>query len=103
MYPASFDYVAPTSLDEAIALLDQHGHDAKVIAGGQSLIPLMKFRFAGPAVLVDINRIPGLATIAEGDGGLRIGALVAPQGRGARRAAARWPVGAPRRDRTPGC
>lgn len=76
MYPASFDYVAPTSLEEAIALLDRHGHDAKVIAGGQSLIPLMKFRFAGPAVLVDINRIPGLDTIAEGDGGLRIGALV---------------------------
>ena len=76
MYPASFDYVAPTSLEEAIALLDRHGHDAKVIAGGQSLIPLMKFRFAGPAVLVDINGIPGLDTIAEGDGGLRIGALV---------------------------
>jgi carbon-monoxide dehydrogenase medium subunit len=76
MYPASFDYVAPTSLEEAIALLDRHGHDAKVVAGGQSLIPLMKFRFASPAVLVDINGIPGLDTIAEGEGGLRIGALV---------------------------
>ena len=76
MYPASFDYVAPTSLEEAISLLDAHGHDAKVIAGGQSLIPLMKFRFASPAVLVDINGIPGLDGIAEGDGGLRIGALV---------------------------
>lgn len=76
MYPASFDYVAPTTLEEAIALLDRHGPDAKVIAGGQSLIPLMKFRFAGPALLVDINRIPGLDAIAEGGGGLRIGALV---------------------------
>jgi len=76
MYPASFDYVAPTSLEEAISLLDKHGYDAKVIAGGQSLIPLMKFRFASPAVLVDINGLPGLDTIAEGDGGLRIGALV---------------------------
>ncbi len=76
MYPASFDYVAPTSLEEAIGLLDSHGHDAKVVAGGQSLIPLMKFRFASPAILVDINGIPGLDTLAEGDGGLRIGALV---------------------------
>ncbi len=76
MYPASFDYVAPTSLDEAIGLLDRHGSDAKVVAGGQSLIPLMKFRFASPAVLVDINGIPGLDRIAEGDGGLHIGALV---------------------------
>ena len=76
MYPASFEYVAPTSLEEAIALLDRHGQDAKVVAGGQSLIPLMKFRFASPAVLVDINGIPGLDTIVEGEGGLRIGALV---------------------------
>ena len=51
MYPASFDYVAPASLEEAISLLDKHGYDAKVVAGGQSLIPLMKFRFASPAVL----------------------------------------------------
>ena len=71
MYPASFDYVAPTSLEEAIALLDTHGADAKIVAGGQSLIPLMKFRFASPAILVDINGIPGLDTLAEGDGGLR--------------------------------
>ncbi len=76
MYPASFDYVAPTSLEEAIALLDTHGADAKIVAGGQSLIPLMKFRFASPAILIDINGIPGLDTLAEGDGGLRIGALV---------------------------
>ena len=76
MYPASFEYVAPTSLEEAIALLDRYGQDAKVVAGGQSLIPLMKFRFASPAVLVDINGIPGLDTIVEGEGGLRIGALV---------------------------
>ena len=76
MYPASFDYVAPTSLDEAIGLLDTHGDDAKVVAGGQSLIPLMKFRFASPAILVDINGIPGLDQIAEGGDGLHIGALV---------------------------
>ena len=76
MYPASFDYAAPTSLEEAISLLERHGEDAKVVAGGQSLIPLMKFRFASPALLVDINRIPGLDQIAEAPDGLRIGALV---------------------------
>lgn len=76
MYPASFEYVAPSNLEEAIALLDKHGHDAKVVAGGQSLIPLMKFRFASPVVLVDINGLPGLDQIAERDGGLHIGSLV---------------------------
>ncbi len=76
MYPASFEYVAPTSLEEAIGLLDRYGADAKVVAGGQSLIPLMKFRFASPAVLVDINGIPGLDQIAESGGDLHIGALV---------------------------
>ena len=76
MYPAQFDYVAPASLEEAIGLLDTHGHEAKVVAGGQSLIPLMKFRFASPGILVDINGIPGLDTLAEANGGLTIGALV---------------------------
>src|ERR671932_1297730 len=76
MYPPSFDYFAPTTLDDALAALERYGDDAKVLAGGQSLIPLMKLRFAAPRVLVDINRLPGLDTLAEDDGGLRIGALV---------------------------
>lgn len=77
MYPASFDYHAPATLDEALSLLDSLGDRAKVVAGGQSLIPLMKLRFAAPEALVDINRIPGLDTLAESPGGgLRIGALV---------------------------
>jgi carbon-monoxide dehydrogenase medium subunit len=77
VYPASFDYHAPAALDEALALLDSLGDGAKVVAGGQSLIPLMKLRFAAPEALVDINRIPGLDTLAEHpSGGLRIGALV---------------------------
>jgi aerobic carbon-monoxide dehydrogenase medium subunit len=76
MYPASFEYVAPTTLEEALDTLGRYEDDAKVLAGGQSLIPLMKLRFAAPRVVVDINRLPGLDSLAEGDGGLRIGALV---------------------------
>ena len=57
MKPARFDYHAPQSLDEAISLLSQHGDDAKVLAGGQSLMPLMAMRLARPPVVVDINRI----------------------------------------------
>jgi aerobic carbon-monoxide dehydrogenase medium subunit len=76
MYPASFDYAAPATIDEALATLDRHGDDAKVLAGGQSLIPLMKLRFAAPAMLVDINRIPGLDGLDERDGYLHIGPLV---------------------------
>jgi carbon-monoxide dehydrogenase medium subunit len=76
MYPASFDYAAPATLDEALSVLDQHGDEAKLLAGGQSLIPLMKLRFAAPEVLVDINRIPGLDGLAERDGFLHIGPLV---------------------------
>jgi carbon-monoxide dehydrogenase medium subunit len=76
MYPASFEYVAPATLEEALETLGRYEDDAKVLAGGQSLIPLMKLRFAAPRVLVDINRLPGLDTLAAGDGGLRIGALV---------------------------
>jgi carbon-monoxide dehydrogenase medium subunit len=78
VFPANFDYHAPDTLEEALALLAEHGEDAKVLAGGQSLIPLMKLRFAAPAVIVDINRIPGLDVMRE-DGRskrLRIGALV---------------------------
>ena len=78
MFPSSFDYFAPESLDEALSLLRDHGEDAKVLAGGQSLIPLMKLRFASPSVIVDINRIPGLDFLQEDQegGSLRVGALV---------------------------
>lgn len=75
MIPAAFEYHAPPSISEAVALLARHGTDAKVLAGGQSLIPLMKLRLASPRHLVDINRIPGLAYLREADGALRIGAL----------------------------
>jgi carbon-monoxide dehydrogenase medium subunit len=76
MLPAPFEYDRPETLDEALDLLAEHGDDAKVLAGGQSLIPLMKLRFAAPARLIDVNRIPGLDGIEERDGSLRIGALV---------------------------
>jgi carbon-monoxide dehydrogenase medium subunit len=76
MYPASFEYVAPATLEEALDTLARFEDDAKVLAGGQSLIPLMKLRLAAPRAVVDINRLPGLDTLAADDGGLRIGALV---------------------------
>ena len=78
MFPGSFDYVAPTSIDDALSFLSEHGEEAKVLAGGQSLIPLMKLRFAAPDHIVDINRIPGLDFIEEDatQGSLRVGALV---------------------------
>jgi carbon-monoxide dehydrogenase medium subunit len=76
MIPAPFEYHRPASLPDAIALLGRLGGDAKVLAGGQSLIPLMKLRLASPPHVVDLNRIPGLASIAEKDGALVIGALV---------------------------
>ena len=76
MIPASFDYHAPKTLPEALALLGQLGGEAKVLSGGQSLLPLLKLRFAAPAHLVDIGRIPGLDYIKEEGGVLKIGALV---------------------------
>ena len=76
MYPGRFEYHAPATLDEALAALDRYGDDAKVLAGGQSLIPLMKLRFASPRALVDVNRVPGLDGFAEEGGELRLGALV---------------------------
>src|SRR5262249_20905178 len=76
MYPPSVEYFAPTTLEEAGDLLVQYGDQAKVLAGGQSLIPLMKLRFAAPQVIVDINRIDGLDGLGERGGGLVIGALV---------------------------
>ena len=75
MKPASFQYHRPGSADEALALLAEHGYDAKLLAGGQSLVPAMNFRLAAPAVLIDLNRIAGMDGIAEADGGLRIGAM----------------------------
>jgi carbon-monoxide dehydrogenase medium subunit len=75
MIPAAFEYHAPSSISEATALLAKLGEDAKVLSGGQSLIPLMKLRLAGPRHLVDINGIPDLAYVREADGFLRIGAL----------------------------
>lgn len=75
MKPAAFTYHAPRSLDEALALLTLHGDAAKVLAGGQSLVPAMNFRLARPAVLIDINRIAALDALTTEDGWLRIGAL----------------------------
>ena len=73
MIPPSFDYVAPKTVSEAVAALGQE--NAKVLAGGQSLIPLMRFRLASPAVLVDLNRVEGLSYIEEKDGWLKIGSM----------------------------
>jgi carbon-monoxide dehydrogenase medium subunit len=75
MIPATFEYHAPGSIGEATDLLARLGEDAKILSGGQSLIPLMKLRLAAPRYLIDINGIPGLAYIREDDGFLRIGAL----------------------------
>jgi carbon-monoxide dehydrogenase medium subunit len=74
MIPAEFDYVAPTSLDDALAALREGGEDAKILAGGHSLVPLMKLRLAAPSLLVDLRRVPGLTGI-ERNGGVRIGAM----------------------------
>ncbi len=75
MIPGSFDYVVANSVTDAVALLEQHGDEAKILAGGQSLIPILRFRLAGPSVLIDINHIPDLEYIQESDGTLHIGAL----------------------------
>ena len=75
MIPGSFDYLAVHSVNDAVAMLDQHGEGAKILAGGQSLIPLLRFRLASPTVLIDINRITGLEYLQESDGTLHIGAL----------------------------
>lgn len=75
MYPPPFEYTAPESLEQALALITEHGDEAKLLAGGQSLIPLLKLRFAAPALLVDLGRIPGLDAVEERDGRLVVGAL----------------------------
>jgi aerobic carbon-monoxide dehydrogenase medium subunit len=76
MIPPAFEYLRPKTLPEAIAFLQQYGDDAKILSGGQSLIPMMKFRLARPGHLVDINRISGLSYIKEEGGYLKIGGLV---------------------------
>ena len=75
MKPAKFDYFAPGTLDEALELLAQHGPDAKVLAGGQSLMPMMNLRLVRPAVVIDINRTEGLSGISAANGTITIGAL----------------------------
>ena len=75
MKPAKFDYHAPASVEEALALLQRYGGDAKVLAGGQSLMPLLNFRLSRPAALVDLNRIASLAYVSEHDGQVRLGAM----------------------------
>ena len=76
MIPTSFEYASPRSVSEAVALLKSKGEGAKVLAGGQSLIPLLKLRLASPTVVVDINGIPGLDYVQEKGGYLKLGALV---------------------------
>jgi carbon-monoxide dehydrogenase medium subunit len=75
MIPPAFEYLRPKTVPEAISMLQQHGEDAKILSGGQSLIPMMKFRLARPSHLIDINRIAELAYIKEESGFLRIGGL----------------------------
>lgn len=76
MKPPPFTYHAPESVTDALRLLSEHGHGAKVLAGGQSLIPLLNMRLAEPEHIVDVNRLPGLDAIAAGGDGVRVGALV---------------------------
>jgi len=76
LYPSKFDYLAPESLEEALAFLAERGDDVKILAGGQSLIPMMKLRFAEPSTLLDINRIPGLDGLNRSNGTLSLGSLV---------------------------
>ena len=75
MIPPSFEYLRPKTVPEAVAMLQQHGDEAKILSGGQSLIPMMKLRLARPGVLIDINRISGLSYVKEEGGYLKIGVL----------------------------
>src|ERR1700712_1191102 len=76
MYPSRFRYEAPHTIEEAISLLTEGAGEAKVLAGGQSLVPLMKLRFAAPELIVDINNLPGLDHhVVDPDGTIRVGAL----------------------------
>jgi aerobic carbon-monoxide dehydrogenase medium subunit len=75
MIPAEFDYAAPDTLDEAIRLLGEGGEDAKLLAGGHSLLPLMKLRLATPSLLIDLRKVPGLGGVERANGSWRIGAM----------------------------
>jgi len=75
MKPPAFEYVRASSVEEAVAALAAGAGNAKILAGGQSLVPMLNFRLLNPATLIDINRIPGLDSVEEQAGGLRIGAL----------------------------
>lgn len=75
MKPAAFEYVAADSVDAAVAALAAAGGEAKIIAGGQSLVPMLNFRLLRPSILVDINRIPGLAFVEESANAINVGAL----------------------------
>ena len=75
MYPASFEYLVPRGVNEAVALLQQYGEDAKLLAGGQSLVPMMKLRLARPKYLIDLNKIPNLNVIREERGYIHVGAM----------------------------
>lgn len=75
MIPATFEYAAPETIPDAIALLQQHGDEAKILVGGHSLIPMMKLRLAAPAFLVDLNHVAGLEYIREESDSLHIGAM----------------------------
>jgi aerobic carbon-monoxide dehydrogenase medium subunit len=75
MIAQKFDYIVPASLGDAVNLLQKHGHRAKILAGGHSLIPMMKLRLAAPELLIDIGRIPELSYVKEESGKIRIGAL----------------------------
>src|SRR5712691_876578 len=70
-----FEYACPTTLSEAVALLASHDGEAKALAGGQSLVPMLAFRVAAPALLVDLRKLPGLRDIRIGDDGVRLGAM----------------------------
>lgn len=76
MIATEFEYLTPSSLDEAISLLTKHGDDAKLLAGGHSLIPIMKLRLAQPKFLIDIGQLPGLSVIHEDNGSIAVGGLV---------------------------
>ncbi len=93
MIPAEFDYYAPTSVQEAIGLLQEKGPEAKLLAGGHSLVPLMKLRLAAPSVLIDLNRIAELRGIRSSDGGVAIGAMTThSEVESSPELADRWPI-----------
>ena len=75
MIPAAFEYHAPKSIEDALRLLDRHGDEAKLLAGGHSLLPAMKLRLASPALLVDLSRVTGLSYIKENAGTVQVGAM----------------------------